>query len=50
VLDSLSAQASTQEKVLPIGKDWGPNLKAVVWLQGAKSREVYGTVSAMITR
>jgi hypothetical protein len=50
VLDSLSAQASTQEKVLAIGKDWGSHLKAVVWLQGVKSREVYGTASATITR
>jgi hypothetical protein len=50
VLDSLSAQASTREKVVPISKDWGPNLKAVVWLQGAKSREVYGAAVATIAK
>jgi len=50
VLDPLSARPSTQEKLLPLGKEWGSNLKAVVWLQGAKSREVYGTAIATITR
>jgi hypothetical protein len=49
-LDFLSARPSTDDKLLPIGKGWGPNLKAVVWLQGAKSREVYGAAVATIAK
>lgn len=50
VVDALSPQPSTVEKVLPIGKGWGPNLKAVVWLQGAKSREVYAAATTTIAK
>jgi hypothetical protein len=49
--DSLTAKPSVVETQLPIGKTWGPNgLKAVVWLQGAKSRQVYGAAIALIPR
>ena len=50
-LDSLGATGSVVEKQLPVGKGWGlAGLKAVVWLQGAKSRQVYGAAAAPITR
>jgi hypothetical protein len=50
-LDSLGAASSVIEKQLPLGKSWGlVGLKAVVWLQGAKSRQVYGAATAPITR
>jgi hypothetical protein len=50
-LDALSTKVSVLEKQLPLGKGWGQaGLKAVVWLQGAKSRQVYGAASAPITR
>lgn len=42
-LDSVKASASVVDKELALGKAWGmTGLKAVVWLQGAKSRQVYG--------
>jgi len=48
-LDSLSAKSSVIEKPLSLGKDWKRGaLKALVWLQGAKSREVYGAGSVAI--
>jgi len=50
-LDSLGATGSVVEKQLALGKGWGlAGLKAVVWLQGAKSRLVYGAAAAPITR
>ena len=49
-LNFLSAVPSTEERLFPIGKEWGQNLKAVVWLQGVKSREVYGAASALIAK
>jgi hypothetical protein len=50
-LDSLSAANSVIEKQLAVAKGWNPSgLKAVVWLQGAKSRQVYGAATAPITR
>jgi hypothetical protein len=50
-LDSLSTKVSVLEKQLTLGKGWGQaGLKAVVWLQGAKSRQVYGAATAPITR
>ena len=48
VVNVLSERPSTEEKQVPIRREWGPNLKAVVWLQGMKSREVYGSASALI--
>ncbi len=48
VVNVLSERPSTEEKLVPIRKEWGPRLKAVVWLQGMKSREVYGSASALI--
>jgi hypothetical protein len=51
VLDSLSPKSSVVEKQLPIGQTWGPNhLKVLVWLQGVKSRQVYGAATARIAR
>lgn len=50
-LDSLGAAGSEIEKQLAVGKGWNPSgLRAVVWLQGAKSRQVYGAATAPITR
>ena len=50
-LDSLGATSSVVEKQLPLGKGWGPvGLKAVVWLQGVKSRQVYGAAAAPIAK
>jgi hypothetical protein len=50
-IGSLSAADSMIEKQLAVGKGWNPSgLKAVVWLQGAKSRQVYGAATAPITR
>lgn len=47
-LDSLSGNAAVREKQLPLGKDWNhAALNAVVWLQGTKSRHVYGTAAAI---
>lgn len=48
VVNVLSDRPTTEEKLVTIRKEWGPNLKAVVWLQGMKSREVYGSASALI--
>jgi hypothetical protein len=50
VLSALSERPSTEEKVVPIRKEWGANLNAVVWLQGMRSREVYGSATIRITR
>ena len=48
--DSLSAKSSMLEKRLSLGQDWKRGaLKAVVWLQGTKSRVVYGATSDRIT-
>lgn len=42
-LDALSGASSVVERALGIARGWGPNgLKAVVWLQGLNSRQVYG--------
>jgi len=49
-LDVLSAQPSTRTKQMSIGTQWGKELKAVVWLQGTKSRQVYGAATAAIAR
>lgn len=50
-LDTLAAKASVIEKQLPLGKSWGSSgLKAVVWLQGTKSRHVYGAAAASLAQ
>ena len=50
VFDALTARSAVVEKQLNFEKNWNPGaLKAVVWLQGVKSREVYGAGSARIT-
>jgi hypothetical protein len=46
-LDVLSGKSASLEKQLPLGKGWGRSgLRAAVWLQGAKSRRVYGAAAA----
>ncbi len=51
VFDSLTARSAVVEKQLNLGKDWNPGaLTAIVWLQGVKSREVYGTGVGAIAR
>ncbi len=48
-LGTLAATTSVVEKQLPLGKGWGQaGLKVVVWLQGTKSREVYGAAAAAV--
>jgi hypothetical protein len=42
VLDALTAKSSVVASQLPIERGWGPHLKAVVWMQGVKSRQIYG--------
>jgi hypothetical protein len=50
-LDSLTGEPSTVEKHLQIERAWGRGgLNAVVWLQGVKSRQVYGAATAHVTR
>lgn len=50
-LDSLGATSSVIEKQLPLGKGWGQaGLKAVIWLQGTKSREVYGSAAVALAQ
>jgi hypothetical protein len=49
-LDVLSPRPSTGTKQVSIDKRWGTDLKAVVWLQGTKSRQVYGAAIAAIAR
>jgi hypothetical protein len=49
-LDALSSKPSVSTKQLSIDPRWGKDLKAVVWLQGTKSRQVYGAVAAELTR
>ena len=47
----LSATRASLEKQLPLGKGWGrTGLRAAVWLQGAKSRHVYGAAAAALAR
>jgi len=49
-LDLLSVTGAVLEKQLPLGEDWHhAALNAVVWLQGTKSRHVYGTATAIPT-
>ena len=46
-LGLLTGDGAALEKPLPLGKDWNRvALNAVVWLQGTKSRHVYGTAAA----
>jgi hypothetical protein len=48
---SLSREAAVVEERLQIGQGWRPeSLKAVVWLQGTKTRHVYGAAVAAIVR
>jgi hypothetical protein len=48
-LGFLTPDAGLVETQLQIGRSWGPNgLKAVAWLQGIKSRQVYGAAIAQI--
>jgi hypothetical protein len=48
-LDVLTGDAAVVEVQLPLGKSWARRaLKAVVWLQGTKSRKVYAAASAPI--
>ena len=49
-LNVLSTRPSTETKPVTIGKEWGQALKAVVWLQGTKSRQVYGAAIASIAQ
>jgi len=50
-LDTLGASAGPTETRIRLVPGWGPNhLNAVVWLQGVKSRQVYGVASAPILR
>lgn len=49
-LTVLGARAAIQTSQMSIEKGWGKELKAVVWLQGTKSRQVYGAASAAIAR
>ena len=50
-LGALTADAGMVEAQLQIGRGWGPNgLKAVAWLQGVKSRQVFGAAVAEISR
>ena len=47
-LDSLRGNSAVLEKQLQLGKQWNrAALNAVVWLQGAKSRHVYGAAVAV---
>lgn len=49
VLGGLGRQMALVERELEIDRRWGrTGLKAVVWLQGATSREVYGAATAPI--
>jgi hypothetical protein len=49
-LTVLGARSAIQTSQMSIEKGWGKELKAVVWLQGTKSRQVYGAASAAIVR
>jgi hypothetical protein len=49
-MDVLESGPMTDRRQFQLGKKWGPNLKAVVWLQGVKSREVYGAAVAPVVR
>ena len=45
----LTGEAAVAEGQLQVGRTWRPeSLKAVVWLQGLKSRQVYGAAVAQI--
>ena len=47
---ALTSSASVLDARLPIERAWGPNVKAVVWLQAPSSRRVYGTAVADVPR
>lgn len=50
-VEPLTAKSAVLEKQLPVGKGWGQTgLKAVVWLQGAKSRQVYGAAAVAVAK
>jgi hypothetical protein len=50
-LDSLTGEAAVVETQLQLGKAWGSDgLKALVWLQGTKTRHVYAVAIAPINR
>ena len=50
-LGPLTVDAGMVEAQLQIGRGWGPNgLKVVAWLQGVKSRQVFGAAVAPISR
>jgi len=46
----IAAKAAPVQSRLQIERGWGPHLKAVVWLQAAKSRHVYGAASIPLAR
>jgi hypothetical protein len=49
--DALTGEASVKEVPVQLGRGWGPKgLKAVIWLQGENSHEVYGAAVAPIAR
>jgi hypothetical protein len=49
-LGPLTGEAGLVESQLQLAKAWArPALKAIVWLQGAKTRQVYGAALAQIT-
>lgn len=51
ILDSSTGAESVVEKQLSIGRSWRPDgLKVAVWLQGSKSRKVYGAAIAPVSR
>jgi len=50
-LDTLAATAATAESQVRLAPTWGPtHLNAVVWLQGVKTRQVYGVALAPVLR
>jgi hypothetical protein len=42
VLDALGVKPAIVASQLPIQRGWGVHLKALVWMQGVKSRQIYG--------
>jgi hypothetical protein len=51
ILESLTGAASVIEKQLSVGRSWRLDAaKVAVWLQGSKSRHVYGAATSPISR
>lgn len=50
-LGTLDAEAAVLRGELPVGRGWdAADLRAVVWIQGRKSREVVGVATARVAR